>query len=153
MSKEPIEYLRHIADECIFLLSQSDTLSKDDFYNNYVKKQKPVVIEKLTEDWPAYSKWNFEYIKQVAGEQSAERAADDDCLGHDESARSVSWTPCRRVDAPPRGFEPTTTWQRLLRRAFRPGPTRGTAISSRCARLGVRWAGRAQACALSSREG
>lgn len=26
----------------------------DDFYNYYYKPQKPVVIEKLTEDWPAY---------------------------------------------------------------------------------------------------
>lgn len=45
------------------------TISKRDFYENYVKKQKPVVIEKLTEDWPAYKKWNFEYIRSLAGEQ------------------------------------------------------------------------------------
>lgn len=46
------------------------TLSKEDFINNYVKKQKPVVIERLTEDWPAYKLWHFEYIKQIAGEQT-----------------------------------------------------------------------------------
>ncbi|NUY80339.1 cupin-like domain-containing protein [Flavobacterium sp. MAH-1] len=45
------------------------SISREDFYNNYVKKQKPVVIEKLTEDWPAYHKWNFEYMKNVAGNQ------------------------------------------------------------------------------------
>lgn len=45
------------------------TISKDDFYKNYVKKQKPVVVEQLTEDWPAYQKWNLEYIKFVAGEK------------------------------------------------------------------------------------
>ena len=33
-------------------------ISKEDFYNNYFKKQKPVVIEGLTNDWPAYEKWN-----------------------------------------------------------------------------------------------
>ena len=35
----------------------------------YFKPQKPVVIESLIEDWPAYSKWNFEYMKEVAGEK------------------------------------------------------------------------------------
>lgn len=39
------------------------------FYNNYVKKQKPVVVEQLTQDWPAFKKWNLEYIKQVAGDK------------------------------------------------------------------------------------
>ncbi|MCL9804251.1 cupin-like domain-containing protein [Flavobacterium amniphilum] len=45
------------------------TISKEDFYKNYVKKQKPVVVEQLTEDWPAYQKWNLEYIKEVAGDK------------------------------------------------------------------------------------
>lgn len=43
------------------------TISKKDFIENYFKKQKPVVIEKLTEDWPAYEKWHLNYIKEVAG--------------------------------------------------------------------------------------
>ena len=46
------------------------SISKKDFYNNYVKKQKPLVIEKLTEDWPAYKKWNLNYIKEIAGEKT-----------------------------------------------------------------------------------
>jgi hypothetical protein len=46
------------------------TISKEDFYNNYVKKQKPVVIERLTEDWPAYKKWNLNYIKEIAGDKT-----------------------------------------------------------------------------------
>jgi hypothetical protein len=45
------------------------TISKEDFYNNYVKKQKPVVIEQLTTDWPAYEKWHLNYIKEVAGDK------------------------------------------------------------------------------------
>lgn len=45
------------------------TISKEDFYNNYVKKQKPLVIERLTEDWPAYEKWKLNYIKDIAGEK------------------------------------------------------------------------------------
>lgn len=46
------------------------TISKEDFYNHYVKKQKPVVIENLTSDWPAYTKWNLEYMKEVAGDKT-----------------------------------------------------------------------------------
>jgi hypothetical protein len=50
-------------------IERRNTISKEEFYNNYVKKQKPVVIEKLTEDWPAYKKWKLSYIKEVAGEK------------------------------------------------------------------------------------
>ena len=45
------------------------TISPNDFYEQYVKPQKPVVIEQLTRDWPAYEKWDLNYIKQIAGEQ------------------------------------------------------------------------------------
>ena len=44
------------------------TINREDFIKNYYKPQKPVVVEKLITDWPAYSKWNFEYMKQVAGD-------------------------------------------------------------------------------------
>lgn len=46
------------------------SISKEDFYNQYVKKQKPVVVEQLTQDWPAYEKWNLDYIKSVAGDKT-----------------------------------------------------------------------------------
>ena len=42
-----------------------ESISAKDFQKYYVKPQKPVVVERITEDWPAYEKWNFEYIKQV----------------------------------------------------------------------------------------
>lgn len=45
------------------------TISKKDFFNNYVKKQKPLVIEQLTEDWPAYEKWHLHYMKEIAGDK------------------------------------------------------------------------------------
>lgn len=45
------------------------TISQHDFFNNYVKKQKPVVIEQLTTDWPAYQKWHLNYIKDIAGDK------------------------------------------------------------------------------------
>jgi len=44
-------------------------ISAQDFQKYYVKPQKPVVVENLTREWPAFEKWNFGYIKQVAGEK------------------------------------------------------------------------------------
>ena len=45
------------------------TISKKDFLENYVRPQKPVVIEHLVDDWPAVQKWNLDYISEVAGEK------------------------------------------------------------------------------------
>lgn len=46
------------------------TITKKDFYNTYFKTQIPVVIEHLIDDWPAYHKWNFSYIREIAGEKT-----------------------------------------------------------------------------------
>jgi hypothetical protein len=45
------------------------TISRKDFLQNYVKPQKPVVIENLIEDWPAFTKWNLNYIKEAVGDK------------------------------------------------------------------------------------
>ena len=45
-------------------------ISKQDFIINYLRPQKPVVLEKCIEDWPAYTKWNLDYIKEVAGSRT-----------------------------------------------------------------------------------
>ena len=44
-------------------------ITKREFIKHYFKPQKPVVIEQSIEEWPAYSKWNMEYIKKVAGDK------------------------------------------------------------------------------------
>lgn len=46
------------------------TITKKDFYENYVQKQRPVVVEQLTNEWPAYEKWKLEYIKEIAGDRT-----------------------------------------------------------------------------------
>lgn len=53
-------------------LSQIDrvaTITKEEFLKKYFKPQKPVVIERFIEDWPAYKKWNLQYMKEVAGDK------------------------------------------------------------------------------------
>ena len=44
------------------------TITKADFLKHYFKPQKPVVIERFTENWPAYTKWNLDYMKAVGGD-------------------------------------------------------------------------------------
>ncbi|MCF4100453.1 cupin-like domain-containing protein [Gillisia sp. M10.2A] len=51
-------------------IPREKTISKADFIKKYVQPQKPVVIEHLIEDWPAYNKWSLDYIKEVAGEKT-----------------------------------------------------------------------------------
>lgn len=46
-----------------------ETITKEDFITKYYKPQKPVVIERFIDHWPAYSKWNLDYIKTIAGDK------------------------------------------------------------------------------------
>ncbi|SFU58518.1 Cupin-like domain-containing protein [Pustulibacterium marinum] len=59
------------------------TITKQEFIENYFKPQKPVVIEKFIENWPAYSKWSLEYMKEVAGDKTVP-LYDDRPVKHDE---------------------------------------------------------------------
>lgn len=45
-------------------------ITKEEFIKNYVQNQKPVVIEHLIDDWPAYEKWDLDYVKEIAGEKT-----------------------------------------------------------------------------------
>ncbi len=64
-------------------IPRETTLSKREFIQNYFKPQKPVVIERFIEDWPAHSKWSLDYMKQVAGEKEVP-LYDDRPVKHDE---------------------------------------------------------------------
>jgi len=44
-------------------------ITKEEFVKNYLKPQKPVVIENLIGGWPAYDKWSLDYIKEIAGDK------------------------------------------------------------------------------------
>lgn len=46
------------------------TITKAEFIKNYFKPQKPLVIERFVEDWPAFSKWNLDYMKRIAGDKT-----------------------------------------------------------------------------------
>lgn len=50
-------------------IPRESNISRERFLQEYVKPQKPVVLENLTSDWPAYEKWNLDYIIKMAGEK------------------------------------------------------------------------------------
>ena len=64
-------------------IPREQTISKEEFLSKYFKPQKPVVIESFIEDWPAYSKWNLDYMKVVAGDKTVP-LYDDRPVKHDE---------------------------------------------------------------------
>jgi len=51
-------------------IERVDKLTKNEFIERYYKPQKPVVITNQIEDWPAYTKWNFPFLREVAGEKT-----------------------------------------------------------------------------------
>jgi uncharacterized protein with HEPN domain len=73
MSKEPIEFLRHIFDECVYLLSVSKELSKDNFLDDETLKRAVVrsleIIGEATKKIPAdfKLKWSSIQWKNMAG--------------------------------------------------------------------------------------
>lgn len=73
MSKDPIEFLKHIADECKFLLSVNKDLSKADFLEDETLKRAVVrsleIIGEATKKIPAdYKiKWSTIHWKNMAG--------------------------------------------------------------------------------------
>ena len=50
-------------------IDRVESLTKEEFIKNYFKPQKPVVIERQIEDWPAFNKWSLDYFKEIAGEK------------------------------------------------------------------------------------
>jgi len=73
MYKDSIEYVKHIADECSFIISVSNNLSKDEFLNDEILKRAIVrsleVIGEATKKIPADFKvqWSSIQWKNIAG--------------------------------------------------------------------------------------
>jgi hypothetical protein len=45
-------------------------ISKEDFEKNYLKPRKPLIIKNMAKNWPAYEKWDLDYMKSVVGDQT-----------------------------------------------------------------------------------
>ncbi len=64
-------------------ITRVTTISKEEFIEDFFKPQRPVVIERFVEDWPAYSKWNLDYMRSVAGDKTVP-LYDDRPVNHEE---------------------------------------------------------------------
>ncbi len=64
-------------------------ISKKEFVEKYYKPQRPVLIENLIEDWPAYKKWNIEYFQEQAGDQIVPLYNSEPTKGKQNSAAPV----------------------------------------------------------------
>lgn len=64
-------------------IDRYDSLDKKDFVQKYLRPQQPVVLTKVAEEWPAYKKWNLDYIDSLAGEKTVP-LYDDRPVKHDE---------------------------------------------------------------------
>ncbi len=51
-------------------IQRVETITEEEFLRKYVALQKPVVIKRLIQDWPAYQKWNLDYIEELAGNKT-----------------------------------------------------------------------------------
>jgi len=75
MFLQPIEKIEKISDE--------------DFQQYYYKTGKPIVMTGLAKQWPAYTKWTWDYFKQIVGTQE---------IGIYNNIKSDAYTPVNKAD-------------------------------------------------------
>lgn len=44
-----------------------ENITKEEFEEKYLKPRKPVVLKNMGRKWPAYQKWNLDYMKEMVG--------------------------------------------------------------------------------------
>lgn len=66
-----------------------DDISTDDFKQNYYDTMRPLVIRNLAKSWPAYQKWNWNYFKELVGDQR---------VGLYNNTKSDAYTPINTAD-------------------------------------------------------
>src|SRR5215208_2001842 len=50
-------------------IPEFETIDPQVFKAEFYAAQKPVVIKDLSKNWPAHTKWNWDYFRQLVGEQ------------------------------------------------------------------------------------
>ncbi len=66
-----------------------EEINAADFKNNYYFPKKPLVITGLAKQWPAYNKWNWDYLKNVVGDVK---------VGLYNNVKSDAYTPINTAD-------------------------------------------------------
>ncbi len=66
-----------------------ENITAEDFRKNYYLPMKPLVIRGLAKEWPAYTKWNWDYFKQIVGDKK---------VGIYNNVKSDAYTPINTAD-------------------------------------------------------
>lgn len=66
-----------------------DTISPEQFRREYYLPGKPVIIKSLAKTWPAYNKWNWDFLRQTAGHHK---------VGLYNNIKSDAYTPINTAD-------------------------------------------------------
>jgi hypothetical protein len=64
-------------------------ISPEDFKEKYFDPQAPVVIKNFSKQWPAYTKWNWDYFKEIVGNEK---------VGIYNNVKSDAYTPINKAD-------------------------------------------------------
>ena len=66
-----------------------DTISPEEFKNEFYDKNLPVIIRDLSHPWPAYKKWNWDYFKELVGDKQVPLY---------NNVKSDAYTPINKAD-------------------------------------------------------
>jgi hypothetical protein len=66
-----------------------ETIDPKQFKDEFYATQKPVVMKGLAKEWPAYTRWNWEYFKRLVGDQK---------VGLYNNIKSDPYTPINTAD-------------------------------------------------------
>jgi len=66
-----------------------ESISAEDFRKGYYTTMKPLVIKDLSKQWPAYNKWDWNYLKLMAGHER---------VGIYNNVKSDAYTPINTAD-------------------------------------------------------
>jgi hypothetical protein len=64
-------------------------ISGEEFKKKYFDPQVPVIIKDLAKEWPAYTKWNWDYFKEIVGDKK---------VGIYNNVKSDAYTPVNKAD-------------------------------------------------------
>lgn len=66
-----------------------ENISRADFKTKYYLPRKPLIITGLAKQWPAYTKWTWEYFKEIVGDKK---------VGLYNNVKSDAYTPINTAD-------------------------------------------------------
>lgn len=65
--KRLLSWLKEGGEARIVEVERLDDISQEDFFKNYVKKQKPVIITGKAKEWACCKTWSLDYFKELHG--------------------------------------------------------------------------------------